>query len=371
MSNVLQIHINASFTHTPLFLMLRSSVPFVSCHLYFSGVHIPLLHSYLARLTSRRSEWLSKVSADTSSFGSSSTDSSTSAEFSIDETFNVTGVGVVVSGTVQRGVMVPNMNMLLGPYSDGSFKQVWVRTLHCKRMNAERVEAGDSCAVSLRAIGKKEHLSRALIRRGMILADPSLAPNATSVFEADVHILHHPTTIKLGYQAVVHAGMVRQAATMVNIAKSRVVVTQVNENTGQEEHSLRTGDKATVRFRFLLRPEFLHTGITFIFREGSTKGVGRVTKCQFSEAELKQHALEEERTKTFKNRPLTSAEKEGLRNIAREHIQSVTQGAGAAGASITTANGDAEAEQKSSGSISSTSSAVSSTSSIGKEKEKK
>lgn len=44
-----------------------------------------------------------------------------------------------------------------------------------------------------------------------------------------------------------------------------------------KEH-LRTGDKATCRFRFIKNPEYLRAGTRMVFREGRTKAVGNVTK---------------------------------------------------------------------------------------------
>lgn len=43
---------------------------------------------------------------------------------------------------------------------------------------------------------------------------------------------------------------------------------------------LRSGDRATVRFRFLQRPEFLTPGTRFVFREGRTKGIGMIVDTQ-------------------------------------------------------------------------------------------
>ena len=39
---------------------------------------------------------------------------------------------------------------------------------------------------------------------------------------------------------------------------------------------LRLGDKATVHFKFKYRPEYIETGSKLIFREGKTKGIGKV-----------------------------------------------------------------------------------------------
>ncbi|QQP32346.1 GTPbinding protein 1like [Caligus rogercresseyi] len=41
---------------------------------------------------------------------------------------------------------------------------------------------------------------------------------------------------------------------------------------------LRTGDKASVHFKFVKHPEFLKVGNKLVFREGRTKAVGTVTK---------------------------------------------------------------------------------------------
>jgi len=187
------------------------------------------------------------------------------AEFHVDETFNVSGVGVVISGTVASGVIRINSHLLLGPYPDNTFKEVVVRSLQCKRVSVEECHAGDSCAMSLRMSHKrkdKDALSRASIRRGMVLVDPAVKPKGVRAFEAEVHVLHHPTTIKLHYQAVIHCGILRQTACIYHIDKD----------------CLRTGDHALVRFRFMLRHEWLHAGSTFIFREGNTKGIGRIVR---------------------------------------------------------------------------------------------
>lgn len=239
------------------------------------GTNINLLLEYLSLLQPRREVFKQRLAQraageddeDAESRGAPGSvqgekASDVPAEFSIDETFNVTGVGIVISGTVQRGVLRANTPQLLGPFPDGTFKEVMVRTIHCKRAPVEECEAGESCAVSLRATKRKETITRANIRRGMVLVDPSCSPRASKCFEAEVHVLHHPTTVKLHYQAVVHCGIIRQTAAI----------------EAMNRDCLRTGDSALVRFRFMMRPEYIHPGATFIFREGNTKGIGRITR---------------------------------------------------------------------------------------------
>lgn len=109
---------------------------------------------------------------------------------------------------------------------------------------------------------KKEQLKRSNFRKGMILVDKDAKPTPVFDFEAEVVILHHATTIKPNYQAVIHCGVVRQAAKVVHM----------------DCDLLRTGDKGLIRFRYMYRPEYLKVGTTVLFREGRTKGLGVVSQ---------------------------------------------------------------------------------------------
>lgn len=212
-----------------------------------TGENINLLTQYLSLLQPRVRD-----AADTKE-----------VEFDIDETFNVTGVGLVVSGTISRGVMECNTTVLLGPFgTEGSFKEVLIRSIHAKRTPVASCRSGTGCAVALKAVNRRDPLKRSDIRRGMVLVDANSNPRAVWRFQAEVIVLHHPTTIKAHYQAVIHCGMVRQTAVL---------------ETMQHE-CMRTGDKSICIFKFMRRPEYLREGETFLFREGSTKGVGRVLK---------------------------------------------------------------------------------------------
>lgn len=187
-------------------------------------------------------------------------------ELEIDETFHVRGVGVVVSGTVIRGTIVPNTPLLLGPFNSEHepWRKVVVRSVHIKRVEVADATAGESCSVALRLPRKGLGLERSHIHRGMVLIDASLQPVPVMEFEAELLVLHHPTTIKRRYQPVIHCGNVRQTAAIVWMS----------------QEALRSGDRARVRMRFVCRPEFMHVGRTLIAREGSTKCIGRVLKIR-------------------------------------------------------------------------------------------
>lgn len=200
-------------------------------------------------------------------------------EFYIDDIFQVPGVGIVVSGTVIKGhialVKGQGPTLLLGPDSNGNFRSVQVKGIHTKSVPVAAVQAGQSASFAVKAIGSAGRGDRALrknmIRKGMVLVDPAVQPKATRRFAAEVVVLHHPTTIKRGYQPVVHARTVRQSATIEDM------------NT----EVLRTGTRARVRFQFKHYPEYLTVGTPIVFREGRTKGMGIIKRVIYEGEEIR------------------------------------------------------------------------------------
>ncbi|XP_018425452.1 PREDICTED: GTP-binding protein 1, partial [Nanorana parkeri] len=178
------------------------------------------------------------------------------AEFQIDDTYSVPGVGTVVSGTTLRGLIKLNDLLLLGPDPLGNFTSIAVKSIHRKRMPVKEVRGGQTASFALKKI------KRSSIRKGMVMVSPRLNPQASWEFEAEILVLHHPTTISPRYQAMVHCGSIRQTATILSMSRD----------------CLRTGDKATVHFRFIKTPEYLHIDQRLVFREGRTKAVGTITK---------------------------------------------------------------------------------------------
>lgn len=178
------------------------------------------------------------------------------AEFQIDDTYSVQGVGTVVSGTTLQGVIKQNESLLLGPDLLGNFHQIQIKSIHRKRMAVKEVRAGQTASFALKKV-KRSH-----IRKGMVLTSPDLNPQACWEFEGEILVLHHPTTISSRYQAMVHCGSIRQTASIINMSAE----------------CLRTGDKANCRFRFIKHPEYLRKNQRLIFREGRTKAVGNVLK---------------------------------------------------------------------------------------------
>lgn len=177
-------------------------------------------------------------------------------DYQVDDIYNVPGVGTVVSGTMLNGTITTNDNLFIGPNQLGHFRPIQVKSIHRKRMPVEFASSGQTASLLLRKVKRSD------IRKGMVILSNKSKLVAFREFEADVLILHHPTTISVKYQAMVHVGSIRQTATIIQMSTA----------------TLRTGDRAFVRFRFMSNPEYLRKGQRLVFREGRTKAVGTVTQ---------------------------------------------------------------------------------------------
>jgi len=103
----------------------------------------------------------------------------------------------------------------------------------------------------------REFVAEGRVLPCFLLIKPSIVVNSN---RGAVLILSHATTIKTKYQAMLHVGPVSQTCAIVDIDRAFI----------------RTGDRATVAFRFVQRPEYLTIGDRILFREGRTKGLGIV-----------------------------------------------------------------------------------------------
>lgn len=100
-------------------------------------------------------------------FGSSSDP----IEFFIDGIYQVTGVGIVVAGTMLSGTVRPGQILQLGPDKTGTFRPVQVKGIHHKRVDVDVAYSGQAVCFAIKTMVKKETLRRNNFRKGMILVD--------------------------------------------------------------------------------------------------------------------------------------------------------------------------------------------------------
>jgi len=181
--------------------------------------------------------------------------------FAVEHIYNVTGHGTVVSGMVGQPVAKGDV-LYIGPFGKGEFTSVKVKSLH----NDYRFE------VESLAVGKKGCLciaisphDKKLLRKGMVLTK-ELPNNICRSFTALVRIFHHHTTIKPGYQAAANCGMVREP----------VVFRKLVRADGEVATEIRTGDEVVAYLEFVRNLNCVQPGQTFVFREGTTRGIGTI-----------------------------------------------------------------------------------------------
>ncbi|KAJ2609881.1 hypothetical protein H4S08_003861 [Coemansia sp. RSA 1365] len=213
---------------------------------------------------------MSEVSSPNSSGGSTAdSELEETLRYDINEIFTVPFVGTVVSGVVSSGCVKLGDTVWLGPDFHGKFTTTTVRGIQRKRAEVQTGHRGQSVSLALKKI------TRAQVRKGMVILgkdEQNTMPHASRTFEAEVVVLYHSTTITMRYQAMVHCGAVRQTARVLTIEPI-----DSKEDIATND-TLRTGDRAKVVFQFVRHPEHIAVGSRLIFREGRTKGVGKVLR---------------------------------------------------------------------------------------------
>ncbi|XP_041351929.1 GTP-binding protein 2-like [Gigantopelta aegis] len=179
-----------------------------------------------------------------------------STEFQIDELFSVPGVGSVVGGNIRRGSIREGDKVMLGPYENGLFRLVKVKTVQRNRLPCRLIQAGQTATVALLDVEREE------LRKGMVLVSNNQDLCSCREFEADVYVLFHTSRISTGFQITVHIGTVCQTAVIVKM----------------NQKYIRTNEKACVTFRLIKQPEYICPGARLLFRDGKTKGMGEVLK---------------------------------------------------------------------------------------------
>lgn len=174
----------------------------------------------------------------------------------IDKIYQIAGAGAgtVVSGSIKQGEVKAGDQLLLGPMVDGDFKSVRVQSIEIHHYRTDQASAGDIVGIALKGVSPKE------VGRGMVLCKGN--HKAIKEFEAEIFILYHPTRIKKGYEPVVHLETIAEAAVFERLDRDYMMAGQ--------------SGRVTLRFKF--HPYYIYDGQKFIFREGTSKGIGQVVR---------------------------------------------------------------------------------------------
>lgn len=182
-----------------------------------------------------------------------------SSELQVDETFEVPGIGTVVSGLMIEGVIREGDEMLLGPDDQGNFSNVSIVSLQRHKIPCNYARAGQKCTMAIMTHSAK-------VRRGMVLKE--LDDNweqSFSIclqFEATIQfITNKQFKLGIGSQVSVYVGNVKQTCSIMSI-------------------HLIANDSWFVDLKLTKRPEYIRKGSRLIVRHALTKGIGVVTRIK-------------------------------------------------------------------------------------------
>lgn len=186
----------------------------------------------------------------------------------IENIWSVPGVGTVVGGKLLSGKVKVNDKVYIGP-NYGTYEATIIRSIHCKRVPVQFVNAGSFVCLALKKFDRKN------VRRGNVMVSSSTQKIAVKNFKADIKVLRsHATTIRVGYESVLHVGSIRQTVTLLEISDK---VSARNEDKTSDS-VLRTGDTAIGTFMFCNQPEYITKGMKLLFSEGKTKVIGNIVE---------------------------------------------------------------------------------------------
>merc|ERR1711953_84804 len=123
--------------------------------------------------------------------------------------------------------------------------------------------------------------SKKEVKRGMVVLKST--PKCAKQFDAQICVLKGEcATITCNYQTFLHILHVKQSASIrkIEILNDRnETISSSSEIFGDGENVvLRAGNRAKVQFEFSHRPEYIREGMRIIFRDGTVRGIGKITK---------------------------------------------------------------------------------------------
>jgi GTPase len=192
--------------------------------------------------------------------------------------YQVHGVGIVITGTLDSDCspITVGSDLFIGPFGNTMPHMIPVRIkgLHDNfRNSVKTINSGQSFCANIRFL--KENLTKNQIRKGLILtSDPNMISKMSLRFTASVKVINLKTTVGEGYAPVIHYRTVRQAAKIIEVTilnKEKDV-----EDNNEKRQIIRGEQDAIVKFEFMIRPEFIEEDAPLFFRDGITKGIGKI-----------------------------------------------------------------------------------------------
>ena len=186
-------------------------------------------------------------------------------ELRIDSVWTITGVGLVVGGQLLSGSVRTNSKLYIGPLQR-EYRQVTVRSIHCKRVPLQQVESGCYVCLGIKGVHKSD------VRKGMMIVEKPEQHLFCTDLTARVKVLKcHSTTIRIGYEPMLHIANMRTSVRITNIRDKTS-----SRNESDEDNVLRTQDTAIVSLHLWQGPQYVKEADRIALCDGRTKIVGEI-----------------------------------------------------------------------------------------------
>jgi len=156
----------------------------------------------------------------------------------VQKIFKIRGVGTVITGRVETGVLKVGDDVIIMPAKKGGK----VNSIEMHHEPLTEAVPGDNIGINIKGIGSED------VRRGDVIGHTSNPPTVVGpgygTFTAQIIVLNHPTSIPVGYTPVMHAHTLQVATRFVKLIR------RMDQRTGQvlEENpqAIKEGDAAIV-----------------------------------------------------------------------------------------------------------------------------
>jgi GTPase len=194
---------------------------------------------------------------------------SENVEYYIDESWNIPGIGTVIGGHLTSGEISVGDKLWIGP-NNNEYTNISVKSIHCKRVPLQKVKYGSYVCLAVKGVNKKD------IKKGNVILSKKEQHVLYQRILVHVEVIKtHSTTIKVGYQPILHASTIRTAVMVEKILNK---VSGRNNKT-DTDNILRSGDIADIILKFNTDKKFIKEDTSVILCEGRTKVVGYVKEC--------------------------------------------------------------------------------------------
>ena len=214
-------------------------------------------------------------------------DATAAVEMHIDDTFMPKGIGLVIGGLLKRGTIKIDQEYYLGPMTDGGkdgpsgYKKIKCRSLHVNRTQVQQAPPGRYVCFNVPKVERKQ------VSRGMVIVSTKEQCVRVKNFTAEIIVFKtHQTTIRVGYETMVHVNSIRAVAKLVEIKEKKKIKlkksTEIPKSVDTEDDitSLSLGDRAIIKLQFKQTPRYIRVGNRILLAETKVKMTGRVTEIE-------------------------------------------------------------------------------------------